>query len=119
MFSFIKFLQGFLQKIKRNKGLWFTTLAVLSIFGIGVRRIKALGVECDRLPQSHLCFDVICPLFQQLAFQIDWITVAVFCGDASLGVIKHQTTVMLGVSLILQPRSDGVAASVISPIGDT
>ncbi|MGB5793412.1 hypothetical protein [Poseidonibacter sp.] len=36
MFSFIKFLQGFLQKIKRNKGLWFTTLAVLSIFGIGL-----------------------------------------------------------------------------------
>ena len=61
----------------------------LSIFGIGVRRIKALGGECDRLSQSHLCFDVVCPLFQQLAFQIDWITVAVFSGDASFSVVEH------------------------------
>ena len=36
MFSFIKFIQGFLQKLKKNKGLWFTTLAVLSVIGIGL-----------------------------------------------------------------------------------
>ncbi len=83
-----------------------------------MRRIEALGGECDRLSQSHLCFDVFCPFFQQFALQLDRITVAVFCGDAGLGVIKHQTTFMLGVSLILQPRSNGVAAGMIGPIGD-
>lgn len=34
MFSFFKFLQNSLKNIKQNKGLWFTILAVLSIFGI-------------------------------------------------------------------------------------
>lgn len=34
MFSFIKWLQGSFQKLKRNKGLWFTTITVLSSAGI-------------------------------------------------------------------------------------
>jgi len=34
MFSFIKFLQSLLQKIKKNKGIWFTTLTVLSVLGV-------------------------------------------------------------------------------------
>ena len=34
MFSFFKFLQNALKDLKKKKGLWFTILAVLSIFGI-------------------------------------------------------------------------------------
>lgn len=34
MFSFIKFLQAFLGRLKKNKGLWFTTLTILSALGI-------------------------------------------------------------------------------------
>ncbi|PLY07438.1 MAG: hypothetical protein C0625_04480 [Arcobacter sp.] len=34
MFSFFKFLQNLLKDLKKKKGLWFTTLAVLSITGI-------------------------------------------------------------------------------------
>lgn len=36
MFSFIKFLQAFLGRLKKNKGLWFTTLTVLSALGVAV-----------------------------------------------------------------------------------
>jgi len=36
MFSFIKFLQAFVGRIKKNKGLWFTTLTILSALGVGV-----------------------------------------------------------------------------------
>ncbi|NVJ54083.1 MAG: hypothetical protein HWD90_10325 [Campylobacteraceae bacterium] len=34
MFSFFKFLQKFFKDLKSNKGLWFTTLAVISVTGI-------------------------------------------------------------------------------------
>ncbi len=34
MFSFIKWVQGNLNALKRNKGLWFTTLTTLSTLGI-------------------------------------------------------------------------------------
>jgi len=34
MFSFIKWLQASLSRLKQNKGLWFTTLSVLSSSGI-------------------------------------------------------------------------------------
>lgn len=34
MFSFIKMLQSFLRNLKKKKGLWFTTLSVISIIGI-------------------------------------------------------------------------------------
>lgn len=34
MFSFIKYLQGLKEKFQRNKGLWFTTITVVSILGI-------------------------------------------------------------------------------------
>jgi len=34
MFSLIKWVQGVLGALKRNKGLWFTTLTTLSTFGI-------------------------------------------------------------------------------------
>lgn len=34
MFSFFKFLQKFFKDLKSNKGLWFTTLAVMSVAGI-------------------------------------------------------------------------------------
>ncbi|MGB5868392.1 MAG: hypothetical protein WBG69_11025 [Arcobacteraceae bacterium] len=34
MFSFIKYLQGLKEKFQRNKGLWFTTITVVSIIGI-------------------------------------------------------------------------------------
>ncbi|HFU74804.1 MAG TPA: hypothetical protein ENK66_01015 [Arcobacter sp.] len=34
MFSFLKRLQEFIERIKRNKGLWFTTLTLSSIIGI-------------------------------------------------------------------------------------
>lgn len=34
MFSFFKFLQKFFKDLKSNKGLWFTTLAVMSVTGI-------------------------------------------------------------------------------------
>jgi len=34
MFSFIKWIQATLSQLKRNKGLWFTTLTVLSVTGI-------------------------------------------------------------------------------------
>jgi hypothetical protein len=34
MFSFIKYLQGLKERFQRNKGLWFTTLTVVSIIGI-------------------------------------------------------------------------------------
>jgi len=34
MFSFIKWVQGNLSALKRNKGLWFTTLTTLSTLGI-------------------------------------------------------------------------------------
>lgn len=34
MFSLIKFLQEKIRQLKSNKGLWFTTLSVLSILGI-------------------------------------------------------------------------------------
>lgn len=34
MFSLIKFLQSLVQKIKKNKGIWFTTLTVLSVSGV-------------------------------------------------------------------------------------
>ncbi len=34
MFSFFKFLQNSLKNLKKNKGLWFTILGVLSIVGI-------------------------------------------------------------------------------------
>ncbi len=36
MFSFIKYLQGLKEKFQRNKGLWFTTITVISILGIVV-----------------------------------------------------------------------------------
>ena len=36
MFSFIKALQNFFSNLKKKKGLWFTTLTVLSIIGISV-----------------------------------------------------------------------------------
>ena len=36
MFSFIKALQYFFSNLKKKKGLWFTTLTVLSIIGISV-----------------------------------------------------------------------------------
>lgn len=36
MFTFIKKVQELLDKLKKNKGLWFTTLSVLSIIGIMV-----------------------------------------------------------------------------------
>jgi len=34
MFSFIKYLQGLKERFQRNKGLWFTTITVMSILGI-------------------------------------------------------------------------------------
>jgi len=34
MFSFINFLQSIMQKLRRNKGIWFTTLTVSSILGV-------------------------------------------------------------------------------------
>jgi hypothetical protein len=34
MFSFIKWFGSFIQKVKKNKGLWFTTLTVVSLIGI-------------------------------------------------------------------------------------
>jgi hypothetical protein len=34
MFSFIKYLQGLKEKFQKNKGLWFTTITVISIIGI-------------------------------------------------------------------------------------
>ena len=34
MFTFIKFIQGLFLRLKHNKGLWFTTLGLLSISGI-------------------------------------------------------------------------------------
>ena len=34
MFSFLNFIQSMLKKLKQNKGLWFTTLTVLSTLGI-------------------------------------------------------------------------------------
>jgi len=34
MFSFIKYLQGLKERFQKNKGLWFTTITVVSIFGI-------------------------------------------------------------------------------------
>ena len=34
MFSFIKAIQNLLADLKKKKGLWFTILSVLSIFGI-------------------------------------------------------------------------------------
>ena len=36
MFSFIKALQNFFSNLKKKKGLWFTTLTVLSIIGISL-----------------------------------------------------------------------------------
>lgn len=36
MFSFIKALQNFFSNLKKKKGLWFTTLTILSIIGISV-----------------------------------------------------------------------------------
>ena len=36
MFSYIKALQNFFSNLKKKKGLWFTTLTVLSIIGISV-----------------------------------------------------------------------------------
>jgi len=34
MFSFIKWFGSLLEKLKKNKGLWFTTLTVISLIGI-------------------------------------------------------------------------------------
>jgi hypothetical protein len=34
MFSFINFLQSILQKLKKNKGVWFTVLTVASVMGV-------------------------------------------------------------------------------------
>lgn len=34
MFSFIKFIQAILNRIKRNKGVWFTVLTTTSVFGV-------------------------------------------------------------------------------------
>ncbi len=34
MFSLMNYLQGLKDKFKKNKGLWFTTITVVSIFGI-------------------------------------------------------------------------------------
>jgi hypothetical protein len=34
MFSFIKWFSTFMEKLKRNKGLWFTLLSILSLAGI-------------------------------------------------------------------------------------
>ncbi|MFT7860740.1 MAG: hypothetical protein ABXS93_07370, partial [Sulfurimonas sp.] len=34
MFSFINFIQSLIKKMKQNKGLWFTTLTLVSTFGI-------------------------------------------------------------------------------------
>jgi len=34
MFSFIKYLQGLKERFQKNKGLWFTTITTVSIFGI-------------------------------------------------------------------------------------
>jgi len=34
MFSFIKYLQGLKERFQKNKGLWFTTITVVSILGI-------------------------------------------------------------------------------------
>ena len=34
MFSFIKAIQNLLGELKKRKGLWFTTLTILSIIGI-------------------------------------------------------------------------------------
>jgi len=36
LFSFIKALQNFFSNLKKKKGLWFTTLTILSIIGISV-----------------------------------------------------------------------------------
>ena len=36
MFSFIKAIQNLLSELKKRKGLWFTILSVLSIFGISL-----------------------------------------------------------------------------------
>uniref|UniRef100_UPI0040483392 hypothetical protein n=1 Tax=Aliarcobacter sp. TaxID=2321116 RepID=UPI0040483392 len=36
MFSFIKAIQNLLSELKKRKGLWFTTLSVLSILGISL-----------------------------------------------------------------------------------
>lgn len=36
MFSFIKALQNFFSNLKKKKGLWFTTLTILSIIGISL-----------------------------------------------------------------------------------
>ena len=34
MFSFIKKLQELFNKVKQNKGLWFTSISIISISGI-------------------------------------------------------------------------------------
>lgn len=34
MFSFVKFLQGFFERLRKNKGLWFTIITLVALTGI-------------------------------------------------------------------------------------
>ncbi len=57
MFSFVKFIQSILSRLKKNKGLWFTLLTVLSVLGvlisISLMNIMTEDVEHETYMQVH------------------------------------------------------------------
>lgn len=57
MFSFVKFIQSILYRLKKNKGIWFSILTVASVFGvlisISLMNIMTKNVEHDTYMQIH------------------------------------------------------------------
>lgn len=54
MFSFMKFIQGLFSKIRDHKGLWFTSLGVLSATGIFVSMYIMFGLTKDVSHEVYL-----------------------------------------------------------------
>jgi len=54
MFSFIKFIQSILDRLKKNKGLWFTLLTIISVMGILISMTLINKMSTDVAKKTYL-----------------------------------------------------------------
>jgi len=75
MFSFIKFFQSLMNKMKRNKGLWFTLLSVISVLGVIVSMsfIKIMTKDVKHKTYMHVYKQDIQELENVLNTQYDYL----------------------------------------------
>jgi len=75
MFSFVKFLQSILNRVKKNKGLWFTLLTVASVLGIFISMslINIMSRDVEHKTYIHVHKNISQQLENILSTQYDYL----------------------------------------------